>query len=105
MVNHVSDADYLKSRDLGQVISKGMAAMYEECPKNPVDYLAKWLLNYSQVERTAAERVEELAVVSQNVQRHAQKKAELDAEEARRKKEREEIQAVKVQFIQKIAGA
>lgn len=53
MVDKVTDAEYLKSRELGSVIAKGMAAMYEEEPKNPVDYLAKWLLNYSQVERVS----------------------------------------------------
>jgi hypothetical protein len=30
-----------------------MAVMYKTNPKNPVDFLAKWLLNYSQVERAA----------------------------------------------------
>jgi hypothetical protein len=38
---------YLKQDDIGLVISKGMAVLYKEHPKNPVDYLAKWLLNYA----------------------------------------------------------
>jgi len=41
------DAEYLKSDELGLVISKGMAVMYRANPKNPVDFLAKWLLNHA----------------------------------------------------------
>ena len=47
LMSRQSEADYLKSDDLGLVIAKGMAVMYKEDPKNPVDFLAKWLLNYS----------------------------------------------------------
>lgn len=43
------DAEYLKSDEIGLVIAKGMAALYKANPKNPVDYLAKWLLNNQQV--------------------------------------------------------
>ena len=32
--------------------------MYKNQPKNPVDFLAKWLLNYAQVERVALSTVE-----------------------------------------------
>ena len=41
----ITDSEYLKSNDLGLVISKGMAVMYKTQPKNPVDFLARWLLN------------------------------------------------------------
>jgi len=47
--NNLTDADYLKSPELGTVVAKGMAVMYAQNPKNPVDFLAKWLLNYAQV--------------------------------------------------------
>ncbi len=63
MVDQVTDAEYLKGQDLGVVIAKGMAVMYKQNPKNPVDFLAKWLLNYSQVEKTQDDRAEALAVV------------------------------------------
>jgi hypothetical protein len=35
------------------VIAKGLAVMYKTQPKNPVDFLAKWLLNYASVEKAA----------------------------------------------------
>lgn len=45
------DADYLMSDEIGLVIAKGMQVLYKNNPKNPVDFLAKWLLNHSQTER------------------------------------------------------
>jgi hypothetical protein len=43
------EAEYLKSDDLGLVIAKGLAVMYKANPSNPVDYLAKWLLDYASI--------------------------------------------------------
>jgi hypothetical protein len=47
------DADYLKREDIGSVIAKGLAATFKTQPKNPVDFLAKWLLNHTAVEKTS----------------------------------------------------
>jgi hypothetical protein len=41
------DASYIKRKEIGEVIAKGLAVMYKTQPKNPVDFLAKWLLNYA----------------------------------------------------------
>lgn len=41
------DAQYIKREDIGVVVAKGLAVMYKTQPKNPVDFLAKWLLNYA----------------------------------------------------------
>lgn len=41
------DIQYLKQDNIGKVIAKGLAVLYREQPKFPVDFLAKWLLNYS----------------------------------------------------------
>lgn len=65
-----SDADYLKSDELGLVIAKGMAVMYKTNPKNPVDFLAKWLLNHSQVQRSALAVEEKKKVVSKHKERY-----------------------------------
>jgi hypothetical protein len=59
-VNEHPDAAYIKRDDLGLVIAKGLAVMYKAQPQNPVDFLAKWLLNYSTVQGTAvAEQAEQ----------------------------------------------
>lgn len=47
------DAQYIKREDIGVVVAKGLAVMYKTQPQNPVDFLAKWLLNYANVEKTA----------------------------------------------------
>ena len=71
-----TEADYLKSDDLGLVIAKGMAVMYKENPKNPVDFLAKWLLNYSQVEKAALSKQEQSMEVQKNQKAHQDALAE-----------------------------
>ena len=43
----------MKRDDIGVVIAKGLAVMYKQQPPNPVDFLAKWLLNYAQIEKAA----------------------------------------------------
>ena len=43
----MSDIDYLKQAQIGEVISRGLAVLYKEQPTFPVDFLAKWLLNHS----------------------------------------------------------
>ena len=91
MVQKVTDADYLKSADLGQVIAKGMATLYETNPKNPVDFLAKWLLNYSKVEQIASDRIEELVAVQQNIEAFAQLRAEQQAKDAEREAEEAKV--------------
>ena len=46
------DVSYIKSDAIGLVISKGLAVTYKAKPKNPVDFLAKWLLNFNSVDKT-----------------------------------------------------
>ena len=83
-----SDAEYLKSDELGLVIAKGMAVMYKETPKNPVDFLAKWLLNHSQVQRQAEAVENSKKKVEDHKGRHikaqqiATKEKEAEAKEA-----------------------
>jgi len=57
-----------------------MAVMYETAPNNPVDFLAKWLLNYSKVERAAEDRAEALAIVEQQMKQAQEKRAQLNTE-------------------------
>lgn len=43
------DIAYIKRDDIGLVIAKGLAKTYRAQPNDPVDYLANWLLNFSNV--------------------------------------------------------
>ena len=42
------DVTYLKDDQIGKVICKGLSVLVKERPKNPIDYLAKWLLSHAQ---------------------------------------------------------
>lgn len=74
------DADYLMSDEIGLVIAKGMQVLYKTNPKNPVDFLAKWLLNHSQTNQRETERAKANAAVIQAAQEAH--KAELDQQAA-----------------------
>jgi hypothetical protein len=82
-------ADYLKSDEIGLVIAKGMAVLYKTNPKNPVDFLAKWLLNHAQVQKAAKAQVELDAQVNLHRKQHANK-VKQDEEKANQKKAEEE---------------
>lgn len=41
------DIQYLKSDEVGRVIAQGLAELYRVKPEFPLDYLSKWLYNYS----------------------------------------------------------
>ena len=51
------DITYLKQEEIGLVLAKALAETYKVHPKNPVDFLAKWLLNYSRTEQKAEEQL------------------------------------------------
>ena len=78
------DAEYLKSDDIGLVIAKGMANLYQTKPNNPVDYLGKWLLNVAQVQRAAVSQHEAEQVVQKHREDHKQHLAKAAQEEAAR---------------------
>jgi hypothetical protein len=50
-----ADITYLQQDHIGAVVSKGLAATFEEMPKNPIEYFARWLLNHRQTEGKAEE--------------------------------------------------
>jgi hypothetical protein len=70
-ISDTPDADYLMSDEIGLVIAKGMQVLYKTNPKNPVDFLAKYLLNTAKVQReTAAKgKIEEERNAALEVQR------------------------------------
>jgi hypothetical protein len=77
------DIAYIKRDDIGVVIAKGLANTYKAQPDNPVDYLAKWLLNFSNVKNEANNIVE-------NKQKMQELRDRKDMEEQNLMKEKEE---------------
>ncbi|CAD8142533.1 unnamed protein product [Paramecium octaurelia] len=56
---YITDMDYLTQDEVGGIVAKGLAALYLERPQFPIDYLAKWLLTYSELlkkQKTREER-------------------------------------------------
>jgi len=47
-----------------------MAVLYLTRPKDPVDYLAKWLLNYSQTELIMGRRCEQVERIKELREKH-----------------------------------
>jgi len=47
------DISYLKKDDISKVLMKGLAQTYKKKPGNPVDFFAKWLLNYEHINSIA----------------------------------------------------
>lgn len=45
------DIDYLKNKEIGGVISKGLAEAYIKKPSRPIEFLAKFLLNHVENEK------------------------------------------------------
>lgn len=43
--------DYLSTQEIGVVISRGLSETYQRQPKNPVDFLGKWLLHQVEVDK------------------------------------------------------
>ena len=105
MSRQKTDAEYLKSDELGLVIAKGMAVMYKENPKNPVDFLAKWLLNYSQVERAAEQKQDAMRIVDDHISAYREKQKVLELEKEEEKKDADAAEAKKQDFQMRIAAS
>jgi len=90
------DIKYLKQDNIGVVISRGLTATYETKPKNPIEFFAKWLLNFRETERSAENRTAQNKTVIQLKKDHDEaekaKQAEIDrkAAEAEEEKKREQ---------------
>ena len=51
MANLPADIQYLLDDKIGLVLSEGLNVLYRVQPKHPVDYFAKWLLNYEATQK------------------------------------------------------
>lgn len=69
--------------------------MYKNQPKNPVDFLAKWLLNYAQVERVALSTVEHKEKVKDLKDKFAYQKSVEKKEEETKLTEEQEVEKKK----------
>ncbi|CAI2360915.1 unnamed protein product [Moneuplotes crassus] len=84
------DIAYIKRDDIGLVIAKGLAKTYKAQPQDPVDFLAKWLLNHSNVANEQDKQQESKAKTQELKDRKSleeQNKAKEKEEELKKEKE------------------
>lgn len=99
------DAAYIKQDKLGVVIAKGLAVMYKTQPSNPVDFLAKWLLNYSIIQQTAvAEQADQRVQVKDLRDKHDYYQNQKVKEGEEKEKENQETQDKIKHFYDKTIG-
>lgn len=99
------DIEYLKQKNIGDVIIKGLTETYLTQPENPVKFLASWLLNEERSKVIVKKQAEQKAVKEEAklkqkiVKKELQQKAEV--EKAILSKEQEQ----KDKFIEKIKAS
>ena len=70
-----------------------------------MDFLAKWLLNYSKTERMVDDRHEQIALVEMQIKQHAEAREKLSTEQAERTKVQNANEREKAKFFDQIADA
>ena len=95
-------SEYLKSDEIGLVIAKGMAVLYKANPKNPVDFLAKWLLNYAHVQKAATAQENQAKTVDENRKHHVAFSAEEENKQAIQKREADQKHKNLVEFADRL---
>ena len=61
------DITYLKQDEIGLVLSKALSETYKSQPRNPVEFFAKYLLNFSKTQKKAQMVRLEITVVTVGV--------------------------------------
>lgn len=76
--------------------------MYKTQPKNPVDFLAKWLLNYAQVEKQAVSQGERKEFVKEMKDKHQYQQQVAEKERHTKLKEAQEAEKKVEDFYSKV---
>ena len=78
------DVTYLKDDQIGGILSKGLAELYQRQPAHPIHFLGNWLLNYAATEKNKAKEAMQ-AERKQLLDSKYQQTLEAQAENKRRK--------------------
>lgn len=99
------DAAYIKRDDLGLVVAKGLAVLYKTQPANPVDFLAKWLLNFSTVQSAAVQaQAEQKVQVKDLKDKHDYQLQQKKKDQEAKSKEQQEKDAKIKHFYEQTLG-
>lgn len=87
------DVTYIKNEDVGIVVAKALAVLYKVKPNNPCDYMARWMLNYAQVqkEKDSQERKNEAIKDLKEKGAQAEKNLKIEKESKRKEEENEKL--------------
>lgn len=97
-----SDINYLKSKDIGDVIVKGLSETYITQPQNPVKFLANWLLNEHRSSVIKEKQVNKKEIEKISISKFEKVKKERAIIEKKKEEEHKAIQNEKDQFIEYI---
>ncbi|CAD8091724.1 unnamed protein product [Paramecium primaurelia] len=87
------DIDYLHQESIGGVIADGLTVLYNTQPEKPIEFLAKWLLQYCKTSTQKTHFYDDLQKKEQNIQNFIQ-------QQKQEKEKLEELLQFKQQTIQ-----
>ena len=79
-MEELQEIKYLKEEKIGKVLIKGLTATYKEKPKFPVDFLAKWLLNYDKLQKNEIQALREIKLIEEKEEIRKKEKSTLGLE-------------------------
>ena len=85
------DISFLKSDKVGKVLAAGLSELYREKPTFPIDYFAKWLLNYSQEQKNRQRMDEKAKQVELERGKFAEERETMEREVVNQKKSEESL--------------
>ena len=84
------DVTFLKQDQIGGILSKGLAELYQQQPAHPIHFLGNWLLNFAATEKNKAQ---EVAKTERKLLLDAKYQQTLEAQAENRRRKLAEIEA------------
>jgi len=99
------DIVYLKQTNIGGIVNRGLSDLYKTQPKNPITFLANWLLNESR-SNLIKERIEEDKKTKKDLKEIYLEKIEKEQKEQKQKEEIAKNESKqKIAFLEKIKNS
>lgn len=95
----------MSKQEIGVVIAQGLAETYRSQPKNPVDFLGKWLLHQTEVQGKKAEGDNRYETIQELIGHHNHKLKIQSVEEKDRQDELQKKEDKKQAFFKKVDEA
>lgn len=103
--NDHPDIAYLKSTSLGGVVTRALSDLYKVQPKNPVTFLANWLMNESRSNQIKLKIQQDNIIKEELKEIYKEKQIELEKQRKEKEAELKKIQDKKLKFLEKIKSS